>query len=186
MPPPALSFSHFGFFVRDIERMAQFYTRLLGFAVSDRGQLGGTSLVFLTGDPREHHQIVLVSGRPEESGFNAINQISFRMHDLAGLRQMYRALQGEEGVSEIAPVSHGNALSVYFRDPEGNRIELFVDTPWYVDQPARIPMDLSLPDAAIWNWAEETARAMPGYKPVADWRAELKDRIGRSSTRSSA
>ena len=186
MTQPALSFSHFGFFVRDLERMAQFYTRLLGFAVSDRGQLGSTSLVFLTGDPREHHQIVLVSGRPEESGFNAINQISFRMRDLAGLRQMHRALQGEDGVSEIAPVSHGNALSVYFRDPEGNRIELFVDTPWYVDQPARIPMDLSLPDAAIWKWAEETARAMPGYKPVEDWRAELKDRISRSSTRSSA
>jgi catechol 2,3-dioxygenase-like lactoylglutathione lyase family enzyme len=186
MPSPALSFSHFGFFVRDIERMAEFYTRLLGFAVSDRGQLGSTVLVFLTRDPREHHQIVLVSGRPEASGFNAINQISFRMRDLAGLRQMYRALQGEQGVSEIAPVSHGNALSVYFRDPEGNRIELFVDTPWYVDQPSRIAMDLSLPDAAIWKWAEETARAMPGYKPVEDWRAELKDRIGRSSTRSSA
>ena len=186
MPAPALSFSHFGFFVRDIERMAQFYTRLLGFAVSDRGQLGGTSLVFLTGDAREHHQIVLVSGRPEEAGFNPINQISFRVHDLARLRQMYRALQGEQGVSEIAPVSHGNALSVYFRDPEGNRIELFVDTPWYVEQPVRIPMDLSLSEAAIWKWAEETARTLPGYKPVEDWRAQLEDRIGRSSTRSSA
>jgi catechol 2,3-dioxygenase-like lactoylglutathione lyase family enzyme len=186
MPAPGLSFSHFGFFVRDIERMADFYTRLLGFAVSDRGQLGNTSLVFLTGDPREHHQIVLVSGRPEESGFNGINQISFRMQDFAGLREMHRALQAEKGVSEIAPVSHGNALSVYFRDPEGNRIELFVDTPWYVDQPLRIPMDMSLPDAAIWRWAEETARALPGYKPVEEWRAELKDRISRSSTRSTA
>ena len=29
-----LSFSHMGFFVRNIERMADFYTRLLGFAVS--------------------------------------------------------------------------------------------------------------------------------------------------------
>jgi catechol 2,3-dioxygenase-like lactoylglutathione lyase family enzyme len=186
MPPPALSFSHVGLFVHDLERMADFYTRLLGFAVSDRGQLGKTSLVFLTRDPREHHQIVLASGRPEELAFNAINQISFRMDDFAGLREMYRAVAAEAGVSEIAPVSHGNALSVYFRDPEGNRIELFVDTPWYVEQPMRVPMDLSLPDAAIWKWAEETARAMPGYRPVEDWRAELKDRIGRSSTRSSA
>ena len=186
MPTPDLSFSHVGLFVHDLERMADFYTRLLGFAVSDRGQLGKTSLVFLTRDPREHHQIVLASGRPEELAFNAINQISFRMDDFAGLREMYRAVAAEAGVSEIAPVSHGNALSVYFRDPEGNRIELFVDTPWYVEQPMRVPMDLSLPDAAIWKWAEETARAMPGYRPVEDWRAELKDRIGRSSTRSSA
>jgi catechol-2,3-dioxygenase len=177
MPTPALTFSHFGFFVRDIERMAEFYTRLLGFTISDRGQLGKVSLVFLTRDPREHHQIVLASGRPENLPFNAINQISFRMQDFAGLREMYRAIQAEKGVSEIAPVSHGNALSVYFRDPEGNRIELFVDTPWYVDQPMRIPMDMSLPDDALWKWAEKTARELPGYKPVEQWRSELGKRL---------
>jgi catechol 2,3-dioxygenase-like lactoylglutathione lyase family enzyme len=178
---PALTFSHFGFHVRDIERMADFYTRLLGFVVSDWGELatprGTVSLVFLTRDPREHHQIVLASGRPEELPFNAINQISFRMQDFAGLRGMYRALQGESGVSEITPVSHGNALSVYFRDPEGNRIELFVDTPWYVAQPIRIPMDMALADDALWKWAEKTARALPGYKPVEEWRAEIRNRL---------
>jgi catechol-2,3-dioxygenase len=178
---PALTFSHFGFHVRDIERMAEFYTRLLGFVVSDRGELatprGTVSLVFLTRDPREHHQIVLASGRPEELPFNAINQISFRMHDFAGLREMYRAIQGEKGVSEIAPVSHGNALSVYFRDPEGNRIELFVDTPWYVEQPIRIPMDMALADDALWKWAEKTARELPGYRPVEEWRTEMRKRL---------
>jgi catechol 2,3-dioxygenase-like lactoylglutathione lyase family enzyme len=188
MSAPGLSFSHLGFFVHDLERMADFYTRLLGFTVSDRGELdtprGKVSLVFLTRDPREHHQIVLASGRPQELPFNAINQISFRMHDFAGLRQLYRALQSERGVDEIAPVSHGNALSVYFRDPEGNRIELFVDTPWYVDQPMRIPMDMSLADDALWDWAEKTARALPGYKPVEQWRAELANRIGNPSSRS--
>jgi catechol 2,3-dioxygenase-like lactoylglutathione lyase family enzyme len=183
---PELSFSHVGFFVRDIERMADFYTRVLGFAVSDRGQLGKTSFVFLTRDSREHHQIVLASGRPDELTFNAINQISFRMGDFAGLRAMHRAVQAEKGVTEIAPVSHGNALSVYFRDPEGNRIELFVDTPWYVEQPLRIPMDLSLPDAELWKWAEDTARRLQGYRPVEEWRADLAARIRTSSTRSPA
>jgi catechol 2,3-dioxygenase-like lactoylglutathione lyase family enzyme len=181
MSAPALTFSHFGFFVRDIERMADFYTRLLGFTVSDRGELdtprGRMKFVFLTRDPREHHQIVLASGRPDELPFNAINQISFRMQDFAGLREMYRAIQAEKGVSEIAPVSHGNALSVYFRDPEGNRIELFVDTPWYVAQPIRIPMDMALTDDALWKWAEKTARALPGYKPVEEWRTEIRNRL---------
>ena len=184
MPAPDLTFSHLGFFVHDLGRMADFYSRLLGFTISDRGELetprGKISLVFLTRDPREHHQIVLASGRPGELAFNAINQISFRMRDFAGLREMYRALQGEKGVSDIAPVSHGNALSVYFRDPEGNRIELFVDTPWYVDQPMRIPMDMSLPDDALWKWAEQTARELPGYKPVEQWRAEIEKRIRAS------
>jgi catechol-2,3-dioxygenase len=181
MSVPALSFSHFGMFVRDIERMADFYSRVLGFAVSDRGELdtphGKVALVFLTRDPNEHHQIVLASGRPDSVPFNPINQISFRVRDFAGLRELHRAIQ-REPVSEISPVSHGNALSVYFKDPEGNRIELFVDTPWYVTQPLRIPMDMSLSDAALWRWAEDTARRLPGYQPVEQWRTELARKLG--------
>jgi len=169
---PALSFSHMGIFVADIARMEDFYTRMLGFTATDRGKLGSTTLVFLSRDPREHHQIVLASGRPGALPFNPINQISFRMAELAGLREMHRRLQAE-GVDELAPVSHGNALSVYFRDPEGNRIELFVDTPWYVQQPLRVPMDMSLSDAELWAWAEAQARRLPGFKPVGEWRREV-------------
>src|ERR1044071_3146607 len=132
---PELSFSHVGFFVRDIERMEDFYTRLLGFAVSDRGQMGNTKFVFLTRDVREHHQIVMASGRPDNLAFNAINQISFRMGDFAGLREMYRAVQADKGVSQIPLVLPANPISVYFRHPDGTRIYLFVDTPWYVEQP---------------------------------------------------
>jgi catechol 2,3-dioxygenase len=174
---PQLSFSHMGIFVTDAARMEDFYTRVLGFAVTDRGLLGATSLVFLSRDPKEHHQIVLASGRPGAAGFNPINQISFRMADFSGLREMHRRLQ-KEGVSELAPVSHGNALSVYFKDPEGNRIELFVDTPWYVQQPLRIPMDMKLSDAEIWAWAEREARKSPGFRPVDEWRSALKRKMG--------
>jgi hypothetical protein len=80
----------------------------------------------------------------------------------------------KEGVRELYPVSHGNALSVYFLDPEGNRIELFIDTPWYVEQPVRVPLDLSLPDAELWAWVERDARGRPGFKPVEEWRAEFR------------
>jgi catechol-2,3-dioxygenase len=173
---PQLSFSHMGLFVTDPARMEDFYTRVLGFAVTDRGLLGATSLIFLSRNPKEHHQIVLASGRPGAAGFNPINQISFRMADFSGLREMHRRLQ-KEGVGELAPVSHGNALSVYFKDPEGNRIELFVDTPWYVQQPLRIPMDMKLPDAEIWAWAEREARKLPGFKPVEQWRTEIQKRM---------
>jgi len=176
---PEFSFSHMGIFVTDPGRMEDFYTRVLGFAVTDRGPLGSLTLVFLSRDPREHHQIVLASGRPASGGFNPINQMSFRMADFAGLREMHRRLQAE-GVGELAPVSHGNALSVYFKDPEGNRIELFVDTPWYVQQPLRIPMDMKLADAELWDWAEREARKQPGFKPVEEWRAALKLKLRQS------
>jgi len=177
---PSLAFSHMGIFVADVARMEDFYTRLLGFTVTDRGDLetprGKVFLVFLSRDPKEHHQIVLASGRPGELGFNPINQISFRMADFAGLREMHRRLQAE-GVAELSPVSHGNALSVYFRDPEGNRIELFIDTPWYVTPPLRVPMDMSLPDAELWAWAEAQARKLPGFRKVEHWRDEVARRM---------
>jgi catechol-2,3-dioxygenase len=174
---PSLAFSHMGIYVTDIARMEDFYTRLLGFTATDRGDLGSTKLVFLSRDPKEHHQIVLASGRPGELRFNPINQISFRMAEFAGLREMHRRLQ-REGVAEMSPVSHGNALSIYFRDPEGNRIELFVDTPWYVLQPLRVPMDMNLPDAELWAWAEAEARKLPGFTKVEQWRAEVSKKMG--------
>jgi len=175
---PELRFSHVGIHVTDARRMEDFYTRVLGFAVTDRGQLGATALVFLSRDAAEHHQIVLASGRPAAAGFNTINQISFRVADVAALREMHRRLDAE-GVRELAPVSHGNALSVYFKDPEDNRIELFLDTPWYVEQPVRIPMDMKLGDAELWAWAEREARKMPGFRPVEEWRSEIERRINR-------
>ncbi len=179
-PVPGLSFSHLGIFVADLAIMEDFYTRVLGFTVTDRGDLetrrGTVTLVFLSRDPRDHHQIVLAGGRPAELPFNPINQISFRMDDLAGLRQMHARLVAE-ALADIAPVSHGNALSVYFLDPEGNRVELFIDTPWYVDQPLRIPLDLTLGDEALWAKVEADARKLPGFKPVEEWRTAFTRRI---------
>jgi catechol 2,3-dioxygenase-like lactoylglutathione lyase family enzyme len=177
---PEFSFSHMGIFVTDPARMEDFYTRVLGFTATDRGDLetprGKVYLVFLSRDPREHHQIVLASGRPEGLPFNPINQISFRMAEFSGLREMHRRL-ADGKVKELYAVSHGNALSVYFLDPEGNRIELFVDTPWYVEQPVRVPIDMKLTDAGLWAWAEREARKLPGFRPVEEWRSEIRRRM---------
>ena len=178
---PRLSFSHFGMFVTDVARMEDFYTRVLGFAATDRGDLetakGRAHLVFLSRDPRDHHQIVLVSGRPEALKFNPINQISFRMESLADLREMHWRVEHEK-VKELYPVSHGNALSVYFHDPEGNRIELFIDTPWYCHQPVRMPLDLALSDDELWRAVEAEARKQPDFKPVGEWRSEVAGKMG--------
>jgi catechol-2,3-dioxygenase len=180
MSTPPFSFSHMGMFVADLARMRDFYTRVLGFTVTDSGDMetprGRLQFVFLSRDPREHHQIVLATGKPRELPFNPINQISFRVAEFKGLREMYRRLVAEE-VKELHPVSHGNALSVYFHDPEANRIELFVDTPWYVQQPLRVPMDMRLSDEELWSWAAREAAGHPGFKPVEEWRADLARRM---------
>ena len=43
-------------------------------------------------------------------------------------------------------MNHGNALSVYFDDPEGNVVECYLDTPHQIAQPHGDPLDLDLPD----------------------------------------
>ena len=50
---------------------------------------GKAEIAFLTGDPREHHQVVFCTGRPEQLQYNMIQQISFRAPSLAALREKY-------------------------------------------------------------------------------------------------
>jgi catechol-2,3-dioxygenase len=183
---PGLSFSHVGIFVTDIEAMARFYSGVLDFTITDRGRMQGPNgpidLVFTSRDPDVHHQIILVSGRPEQIDFNVVNQISMAADSIDTLQAFYRRLQSAD-VTELTPITHGNALSVYFRDPEGNRIELYVDTPWYVSQPMRVPMPIEEFSAAeLLAWAEQHARTLPGFRPRSEWRKEMAHLMGIEET----
>ncbi len=174
--PLQLQFSHIGLYVTDLDRMAGFYKRALRFTQTDAGDLGPVQLVFLSRDPSEHHQLVLATGRPADMAFNVVNQLSFRVPDLATLRAFHGRLL-DEGATEMQPVTHGNAVSVYCRDPEGNRLELFMDTPWYCDQPLREPIDLAQSDEAILARAEAIAKRFPKFMSRAEWQAEVARRM---------
>lgn len=167
-----LRFSHMGLYVADLPLMAGFYRGALRFTQTDAGVLGDVRLVFLSRDPAEHHQLVLATGRPPDLAFNVVNQISFRVPDLAALRRFHGRLLAHRA-GDVQPVTHGNAISIYCRDPEGNRLELFVDTPWYCEQPLREPVDLDDSDAAILARAEAIARSRPGFRQRAQWQAEV-------------
>jgi catechol-2,3-dioxygenase len=124
---------------------------------------------------------VLVSGRPDEVSFNVINQISLMADSIETLQEFHLRLQSAP-VTELIAVTHGNALSVYCRDPEGNRIEIYVDTPWYVSQPCRVVMPVELPPDQLLNWAKEHASKLTGFKPRSEWRAEMVRRMGIEET----
>jgi catechol 2,3-dioxygenase len=167
-----LSFSHMGVFVTDIHKMVDFYTRVL-LVVSDRDirERDGVEIAFMTLDPSEHHQVVFATGRPADLNYNVIQQLSFRAPSLAALRETYVALKREE-IVELGPISHGNALSAYFRDPEGNRLEVFIDTKWHVPQPCAEPVDLLQSDEEIMTLVDRQVSTLQGVKLRADWERE--------------
>lgn len=179
---PSVAFSHVGIFVSDMDTMVNFYTRFLGMVVTDREVEGAGEIAFLTRDSREHHQLVMVTGRAVDS-VSTVQQLSFRVDSLDSLREMHAKLKTEP-VVDLGPVTHGNAISAYFRDPEGNRVELFVDTPWYVAQPLRIPVDLSLEAEEIWQHVEKLVRSRPGFRSREQWQEETAKKLSAARGRS--
>jgi catechol 2,3-dioxygenase-like lactoylglutathione lyase family enzyme len=168
--------SHFEIRARDPAALAKFYTEVLGFIVSDRGVLDrgpakGRELIFLSHSPEEHHQIVLI---PAEAGAAASNvgggigHVAFRVDSLDEVRRVYEKVR-ELAHAKPEPVSHANTWSVYFRDPEDNRIEIFTQTPWHATQPCRFDVDYDQPDEKLKEATLASARTLQGFASGEDW-----------------
>jgi catechol 2,3-dioxygenase len=166
--------SHVGLYVSDVPKMIAFYTKVLGFVVSDGAADG--RITFLSRNPSDHHQVVLVRGRATDTETPMVQQVSFNVGNLAAVQRAYRKVTAA-GCGDIRPVSHGNAWSVYFRDPEGNQIEMFCDTPWYVPQPCAFKIDLDKSEDDVYRDTEAHCRQLPGFKPMEEWRAEISAKI---------
>ncbi|HEX2941165.1 MAG TPA: VOC family protein [Rhodopila sp.] len=171
--------AHVGIYAHNKPLLERFYTTVLGLIVTDSGQSrSGLDLTFMSASPGNHHQFVLVAGRPDTAGFNPINQISFMVDSLADLREVHdRALAS--GATDMRAINHGNAWSCYFKDPEGNTVEAYLDTPFHVPQPHGEPLDLSRSDADIMQETEAACRADPGFMPMDTFQRSLAERLSR-------
>ncbi|NQU69295.1 MAG: VOC family protein [Rhodospirillales bacterium] len=174
---PPITISHVVLHCFDIDPMIDFYKRVMGMRVTDQGKIDGPDykgvrIVFLSNDPRDHHQLALTEGRTAERGSVLLHQVSYRHDSLARLRGLKDRLEAE-GVTDITPANHGTHWSMYFHDPDGNRIEAFVDTPWYVAQPCWRDLDLSLSDDEIAQTTEAMFHDDPSFRPLEQWRGEF-------------
>ncbi|MGF1761778.1 VOC family protein [Aliivibrio kagoshimensis] len=174
-----MQLSHFELYVQDIAKMSAFYTRHLGFVETDRGE-GKAGMVFLSRSPNEHHQLVLNPRQSHQTVESPLDHISFRVASLSDLRGYYLALLGTPQVTPQT-VSHGSTWSIYFRDPEGNRLEIFTDTPWHVNQPCKFDIDLTLSDQALLESTEQQIRDRPGFQAHLTWKAEHQSAIKADS-----
>lgn len=141
--PRIASLGHVGIFVENIDRSIAFYRDLLGLTVTDYDEKAG--MCFLSSRPDvEHHEFLLCRGRTAPRDGRLLQQVSFRCPSLADVIGYWERLKAA-GIEFDRIVSHGNAVGVYFFDPDHNRCEVY----WPTGLPARqtylAKIDLSRP-----------------------------------------
>lgn len=114
--------------VRDLERSAAFYRDVLGMKEVMRYQ--GAMAFFSFGD--NHHDLGLLQlgDRAEQPSPLSVGlfHVAFKVGDtLDDLRACKSDLE-QQGVQLIGMSDHGVSQSLYLADPDGNEIELFVDS----------------------------------------------------------
>ncbi len=175
-----LRWSHAVVYVRDMELMLDFYTRILGFKITDRGPVGpegGPEIVFMSQVPSDHHQLAFLSVRKDNDPSNSVNHFAFRVDSIDEVRAMNNALTEDGRASNLNPMNHGNAWSIYFADPEGNGIEVFCDTPWHVKQPQGQPWDVSIGNDELAAETHEAFEGEPEFGPMAEFYEAHAERI---------
>ena len=142
---------HVGLYCNDLGKMRDFYSRVLGLTITDEDLDRG--ICFLSADPAaEHHELALGRAKDPSQKTQNVQQVSFKVGSIDDVRAFYHRLQ-EEGLKIDRTVTHGIACSVYFYDPEDNRIELYYTTPYKVRQPLGEHIDLDQPDDTLLAFA---------------------------------
>jgi catechol-2,3-dioxygenase len=129
---------HVGIYANDLPAMRDFFTRVVGLQVTDESPMA----VFMSSDPeREHHELVIfqASGPDQQT---CVQQISFNCASLEDVVEYYARFKAE-GVRFRSVTSHGNAVGLYFYDPEGNVCEVYWTTPWKAHQPYAVAVDVT-------------------------------------------
>jgi catechol 2,3-dioxygenase len=150
---------------RDLDKSVAFYTRVLGFRVSDvypESMVPG-GMVFMRCNA-DHHGVALVGGMQAPSAGSEMHHMAFEVGTLDEVFLARRHLR-ELGV----PITFqgrrraGVQIAVEFADPDGHQLEIY----WGLDQ---LPGDERARPANEWRWAHSLEDAIanppPGQVPV--------------------
>jgi catechol 2,3-dioxygenase len=115
--------------VADLEKSRRFYMDVLGFQAAEENP-GDTFLTL----GEDGHTLDLVQHPHPESAPRpsrdqvGLNHIAFQVDSYAALRAAYEGLQ-DHGVDIAAATDHVSQRSIYFSDPDGNRLEIYYERP---------------------------------------------------------
>jgi catechol 2,3-dioxygenase-like lactoylglutathione lyase family enzyme len=119
-----IRFAHAVLRSRQLQAMVEWYRTVLLADI----QFSNESLAFLTYD-EEHHRLAIVE-RPGtvERVANSVGleHLAYAYADLGELVTTYERLKAA-GILPVRTINHGPTTSMYYRDPDGNQVELQVD-----------------------------------------------------------
>lgn len=173
-PGPGLPFElarigHVVLNVSDLAQSVDFYTRVLGFRVSDvytEDMMPG-GMVFMRCNT-DHHGVALVGGLAAGAAGHDLNHLAF---EVASLDEVVRArdhLRAQGVVIDFEGRRRaGVQIAVEFRDPDGHRLEIY----WGLD---RVGSDGRVRPPGEWKWAHSLAEAIAD--PVNGQDTTLRDR----------
>lgn len=124
---PETRIGHVHLKVADLDRAIAFYRDVMGFEIQ---QIYGDQAAFLSaGD--YHHHIGLNTwhsrgGKPAPEGYTGLYHTAFVYPDRAALAAVLANVL-DAGVTLDGAADHGVSEAIYFRDPDGNGIEIYRD-----------------------------------------------------------
>jgi catechol 2,3-dioxygenase-like lactoylglutathione lyase family enzyme len=152
---------HMGFWTRDLDRMQDFYTSVMGFRVTSRSgpdaPVPGGAAVFMRCD-RAHHEIVFFQAPQEapslypdtensmEEGKAGFQHMVFEVPNRTEWLKALKHIKSCGVEIKYGPVVHGpegdgfeagsGNRAFYFTDPDGNYIEVYCDITVFEDEEA--------------------------------------------------
>jgi catechol-2,3-dioxygenase len=112
--------------VRNAQTSKEFYTRALGLKVAHEDHDRG--VVFLSFGT-QHHDLALfqlATCEPPAATAPGLHHTAWQLGSFEELQAAYRELLAM-GVAVDSTIAHNVTRSVYFHDPDGNRVELYCD-----------------------------------------------------------
>jgi catechol 2,3-dioxygenase-like lactoylglutathione lyase family enzyme len=123
---------HVVLFVTDLDRSVDFYTRILGFKVSDfyPDTMMDGRMVFMRCNA-DHHGVALVGGANEPGSRTGIHHMAFEVDSLDEVVMAHQHLRDHDVPIDFEGRRRAGAqVAVEFRDPDGHCLEIY----WGLDQ----------------------------------------------------
>jgi len=117
---------HVVLWVSEVAKQVAFYRDVVGMQIVNFDEEKGEAFMSFG---TQHHDIGLFKDKGGDSrGSLGLAHIAFHMPgDQDELRQMHERMR-DAGARIDRTTDHGMTLSVYFLDPEGNRLEVYTDS----------------------------------------------------------